>query len=98
MSKQVSDEVAKEVTFHTCLLQVIQNRTEDLSNFPQFYFQDVKQKGNLFKKAIDKRLDAIYGNCGEQEIEQADDLINFIADKLDEAWEYYQQRAKREEI
>lgn len=98
MNNQVSEEVAKQVTFHSCLLQVLQNRTETLEELPKVYFQEVKKTGNMFKKAIDKRLNQIYAPCNGEEIDQGMELINFIADKLDECWEFYNEKVTKKEI
>ena len=54
--------------------------------------------GNKFKNTIDKKLSAIYSPCSEQELEQGLELINFIEDKLDEAWKFYQEKAERGKI
>jgi len=96
--KLVSEEVGKELTFHTCLLQVLQNRTEALSTIPKAYVADVKRKGNMFQGAIDNKLNQIYGTCNPEEINQGMDLINHIADKIEESWKYYEERAERNEI
>jgi hypothetical protein len=96
--KLVSEEVGQQLTFHTCLLQVLQNRTEALSGIPKAYVQDVKNKGNMFQTAIDKKLNEIYGPCNPEEIDQGMDLINHLADKLEEAWVYYKERAKQNKI
>lgn len=81
-----------------CLLQVVENKTEDLGKFPKMYLHDVKNKGNLFKKAIDSKLDQLYGGCGDVEIEQGMDLINLIQDKVDEVWELYLEKLNEKKI
>ncbi len=87
--KQVPRKEALELTFLSCFLQVMQNRTEDLSAMPKWYVQDVKKKGNLFKEAIDKKLNTLYGTCDLQELDQTMNIINMISDKVDECWEEY---------
>ena len=98
---KTTEKEGLELTFHSCLLQVLQSRTEDLSDIPKFYVQSVKQKGNQFKDEIDKKLDRIYGTCDREELDQGQALIDLISDKLDEAWEVYnhelQQKERHEE-
>jgi hypothetical protein len=98
MNEQVERKEAMELTFHSCLLQVLQNRTEELSKMPKWYIQDVKQKGNLFKQSIDKKLTQLYGSCNEEEVDQAMELINLIADKIDECWDEYVEDFKQGKI
>ena len=96
MSKTTEKE-GLELTFHSCLLQVLQSRTENLSDIPKFYVQSVKQKVNQFKDEIDKKLDRIYGTCDREELDQGQTLIDLISDKLDEAWNEYQLGTKSKE-
>lgn len=98
MNKQRDRKEAMELTFHSCLLQVLENKTEDLGKLTKWYLQDVKKKGNLFKESIDKKLTQVYGPCNEEEIEQAMGLINLIADKVDECWDEYVEEFKKEKI
>lgn len=84
-------EAAKKLTFHSCLLQVVQNRTEDLTEFPKAFRHGVKQSGKKFAGEIDKFLGHVYPACNDEEIQQGMELINLIADKVDEAYEIYQK-------
>jgi hypothetical protein len=91
-------EDSMELTFHSCLLQVLQNRTEELGDLSKWYTQDIKKKGTLLKEAIDKKLNQLYGPCNEEEIAQAMELINLIADKMDECWDEYVEDFKQGKI
>jgi hypothetical protein len=98
MDKLLSEKVSKELTFHSCLLQVVQNRTENLSDIPKLYVREIKRTGNKFKEAIDNRLSEIYKPLNSEEVDQGMDLINFLTDKLEEAWKFYEEKAKRNEL
>jgi len=91
--KQVEERIRKEITFHACLLQVMQNRTEDLTRFSEFYFKDVKQKGNLFKKAIDQRLNTIYKQIPESKTDAIMEVMGMIEDALDQCSNLYDKLA-----
>lgn len=99
MSKQ--DEIRKmsrEVTFHSCLLQAVLDRTEELKHVPRLYYREVKMTGNQFIKAMDKRLNEAYKECGDEEVKQGMYLIEKVSKAIDECWEYYLELEKKEEI
>lgn len=62
-----------------------------MSGAPKFFFQDIKNKGNLYMAAIDKKFSPIYRRCDNSAVDLAVDCINIIEDDLDKNWEAFKQ-------
>ena len=88
----------QDMTFHVCLLQVLQDKTNDMSKDNQFFVHSVKQMGGRFIKEIDRKLNVIYGGCDRTEVDQGMDLIKLITKKVDEAHEEYLENLKQGKI
>jgi len=83
---------AVELTFHSSLLQVLQNETCSLMNENQVFVHNVKQAGNKFIKAIDQKIDILYRHCESGEADDGQKLIELITAKIEEAKKEYKQQ------
>ena len=94
MSKE-NETAGMELTFHTCLLQVLQERTETMGKTNQFFLQGIKRASNQLMTQMDNKLTLIYKDCDREEVEQAQALNVLIAKKIEEAHEEYLEDHKQ---
>ena len=71
--KELTEAEILEISFLSCLLQAIQNRTEEMQISNTMFAKGVKQKSNILVKEIDRVLDPIYDSLKQSALDNTVD-------------------------
>ena len=90
--------IEKKLTFYLAMLQYVNNCSDEVTMIDFFYKRMVKKKMKELTEEIDSVLNNLFKQTKGEEPDQFTNLHNVIAEKMEEAYNIYNEVYEQEQV